>query len=72
MPGLPLRVIYPKGALGANCDIILPGPGMLLGFMSARHGLHNVGRNGGAGTNPTLHMTREHQMLTGAGWSYAQ
>jgi len=33
--------------------------------------LHNVERSErGAGTNPTLQMTREHQMLTGAGWSY--
>jgi hypothetical protein len=43
---------------------------MLPGFMSAPHGLHDVERNERAGTNPTLDMTGEHKMLTGAGWSY--
>src|SRR6266852_472730 len=55
-----------------NCDIISVDPGMLPGFMSALlHGLHNMERNEPrSGTTPTFHMTGEHRMLTGAGWSY--
>lgn len=44
---------------------------MFPGFLSAlRHG-YNMERNEpGSGTTPTLHMTGEHRMLTGAGWSH--
>jgi hypothetical protein len=65
-------MFIPKGALGgANYDIILPGPRNVTWVMSAPHGVHNVERNEpGAETTPTVHMTGEHKMLTGAGWSY--
>ena len=65
--------LSPRTRLAArNCDIISVDPGMLPGFMSALlHGLHNMERNEPrSGTTPTLHMTGEHRMLTGAGWSY--
>jgi hypothetical protein len=47
-------------------------PECCLGFRFAlQDGLHIIERNElGSGTTLTLHMTGEHRMLTGAGWSY--